>query len=104
MIANILISDGGFEGQGYPCQFSFHAKESLRGRQIKECCWRTGPCHGPLAFVWNHGQHLHIVCDPHTLVVFGDERPQLQHIALADLKGFGGCGVDGDARRGASGV
>ena len=104
MAANILISDGGVERQGHSGQFSFHVEEGLRGRQIEEGCGRTGPCHGPLSFVWNHGQHLDLVGDPHALVVFGDEGPQLQRIALADLKGFGGCGVDGDARYGASGV
>ena len=104
MAANILISDGGVERQGYSGQFSFHVEEGLRCCQIKECCRRTGPCHGPLALVWNHGQHLHIVRNPHALVVFGDEGPQLQRIAFADLKGFGGCGVDGDARRGTGGV
>ena len=52
-----------------------------------------------MAFVGDHGQHLDAVCSPHALVVFGDERAQLESITNADLKRFGSNGVDGHAWR-----
>ena len=39
-----------------------------------------------LGLRWDHGQHLNAVCGPYPLIVFGDERAQLECIADADLK------------------
>ena len=72
----------------------------MSGTQVEEDSGRTRTRHGPLAFVGNHGQHLNTVCGAYPLIVFGDERAQLECIADTDLKSVSSHIVDRHARRG----